>query len=241
MIRSRQHPTARAALVAASLLLAACTGLRARASHVPGPGAIAGLVRAADTGGGIEGARVVLRRPGSLAPVHGVSDASGAYYIAGLPPARYVVTAYVAETRIGEETVDIGHDRITALDFAAGARDADAIQLNVPSAAPLWRYRPVGADPRSGVIEGTVADMRMARMPSTVISVTRNGTVDAELVVTDDRGRYHVGGLAPGRYTVVASYSVITRAQIEVRRQVDVAGGEVVVVPLWLETDALDR
>ena len=227
--------------LAAFVTLAACGSKPLATPRVPGPGAIAGLVRAADTGGGIEGARVVLRRPGHLEPVQGVSDASGAYYIAALPPGRYQVTAYAQENEIGAQAIDIENDKITSLDFAAGARDAAAIELNAPATKPLWRYRPVGADPRTGVIEGTVADLRHARLPSTVVTVMRAGAVDAELVITDDRGRYQVAGLAPGTYTVVASYAVITRAQIDVHRQVEVAAGEVVVVPLWLETDPLNN
>jgi hypothetical protein len=224
------------------VILTACGGApRGSMAPPPGPGAVAGLVRAADTGAGVEGARVVLRRPGSLAPVQGVSDASGAYYIASLPPGRYVVAAYVEETPIGEQPIDVAHDRITALDFAIGARDAAVIELNVPSSAPLWRYKPLGADPRSGVIEGTVADLRKERLPSTVVSVSRRGETDAEILVTDDRGRFQVAGLSPGMYTVTASYAVVTRAQIQVQRLVEVMGGEVVVVPMWLETDALDR
>jgi len=226
--------------VAAAFTSAACVGRAHHGSARPhGPGAVAGLVRAADTGAGIDKARVVLRRPGSLAPVQGVSDATGAYYIADLPPGRYIVAAYVAETAIGEQPIDITHDRVTALDFAVGASEQGAVELNVPSSGPLWRYRPIGADPGRGVIEGTVADMRHERMPSTVVSVVRHGELEAELAVTDDRGRFQVSGLSPGTYTVVASYAVVTRAQIEVRRRVEVAGGEVVVVPMWLETDQL--
>jgi hypothetical protein len=228
-------------VIALSLAVAACAGRNPPPMRPPGPGAVAGLVRAADTGGGVEGARVVLRRPGSLAPVQGVSDASGAYYIAGLPPGRYVLTAYVQELEIGAQAVDISHDKITALDFAVGFRDAAAIELNAPSGLPLWRYRPVGADPRSGVIEGTVADLRRERMPDTVVSVARSGGVNAELVISDERGRYHVAGLEPGMYTVTATYSLLTRAQVEVHRRVQVEAGEVVVVPLWLETDPLRR
>ncbi len=225
---------------AVALGAGACAGRPAPPMRVPGPGAVAGLVRAADTGGGVDGARVVLRRPGSLAPVQGVSDASGAYYIAGLPPGRYVLTAYVDEYEIGVQTVDIRHDTITALDFAIGAREAGQIELNAPSGLPLWRYRPVGADPRSGVIEGTVADLRRARMPDAVVSIARTGGVFAELVISDERGRYQVSGLEPGLYTVTASYSLLTRAQVEVHRRVQVEAGEVVVVPLWLETDPLE-
>lgn len=235
------HPRLLVASAALALVAGACAG-RATPRRAPGPGAVAGLVRAADTGGGVDGARVVLRRPGALQPVQGVSDTSGAYYIAGLPPGRYVLTAYVEELEIGSQAVDVDHDKVTALDFAIGARDAGAIELNAPSGLPLWRYRPVGADPRSGVIEGTVSDLRRTRLPSTVVSVSRAGAaVGVELAVADEQGRYQVAGLEPGMYTVTATYAVLSLAQIEVHRQVEVQAGEVVVVPLWLETDGLNR
>ncbi|MBZ0231080.1 MAG: carboxypeptidase-like regulatory domain-containing protein, partial [Deltaproteobacteria bacterium] len=193
----------------------------------------------ASTGVGVEGARVVLRRPGSLEPVQGVTDAAGAYYIADLPPGPYTVHAYVDESAIGEQTTTIEHDRITALDFAVGAALDGPIDLNAPSMAPLWRYRPPGADPSTGTIEGTVADTRRERLAGAVISVVRDGEVLAEQTYTDDQGRFHVVGLSPGDYSVSAYYAVLTRAQMEVRRnKVRVDGGEVVVVPLWLETDA---
>ncbi len=216
---------------------AACGGAQ-HASRVPGPGAVAGLVRAATTGLGVTGAYVVLRRPGSLEPVQGVSDRGGAYYIAGLPPGSYTVTAYVEQTPIGEQTVQIVHDRITALDFAVGAGPGTPIDLNAPSMAPLWRYRPPGADQGTGMIEGTVADNRHERLVGAVISVIRDGEVGAEQTFTDEQGRFQVAGLSPGSYSVSAYYAVLTRAQMEVRRnRVHVGGGEVVVVPLWLETD----
>ena len=215
----------------------ACAGSQVR--RAPGPGAIAGLVRAAATGAGVEGARGVLRRPGSLEPVHGVTDGSGAYYIADLPPGRYEVTAYVASTAIGARTVAIDHDRVSALDFAVGAGPDLAIDLNAPSMAPLWRFRPPGADPETGAIEGTVADIHHERLVGAVVSVSRAGEVAAEQTFTDEQGRFALHGLAPGEYTVSAHYAVVTRAQMEVRRnRVQVTGGEVVVVPLWLETDA---
>lgn len=229
-----------AAVAAVTAVAAAgCTSVARPADRVRGPGAVAGLVRAAATGAGVEGARVVLRRPGALAPVQGVSDDSGAYYIADLPPGRYQVAAYVDEVGLGEQTVDIDPDRITSLDFAVGASSDGPIDLNAPSMAPLWRYRPRGADPARGVIEGTVADLRRERLPATVVAVVREGDVDAAMAVTDDRGRFQIAGLTPGTYTLSTSYALVTRAQIEVRRRVEVGGGEVVVVPIWLETAGL--
>lgn len=229
----------RASLAIVTILVTACSGTGVRVARpAPGPGAVAGLVRSAQSGLGVQDARVVLRRPGSLAPVQGVSDATGAYYIAELPPGPYLVSAYLDQVPIGEQTVTIEHDKITGLDFAVGATPDMPIDLNAPSMAPLWRYKPPGADPVTGAIEGTVSDTRRERLPGAVISIIRDGEVAAEQTFTDDHGRFQVAGLSPGSYTVSAYYSIVMRAQMEVRRnRVRVGGGEVVVVPLWLETD----
>jgi hypothetical protein len=226
------------AVIAALAGTAACGIVRRSSGPPPGPGAIAGLVRSASTGGGVEGARVVLRRPGSLEPVHGVTDAMGAYYIPDLPPGAYTIIAYVSEQEIGEQTAQIEHDHITALDFAVGATTDGPIDLNAPSMKPLWRYKPPGADQKTGSIEGTVADTRKMRLAGAVVSIVRDGEITAEQTFTDEQGRFEVAGLSPGNYSVSAYYAVVTRAQMEVRRnKVIVGGGEVVVVPLWLETD----
>ncbi|HUQ04613.1 MAG TPA: carboxypeptidase-like regulatory domain-containing protein [Kofleriaceae bacterium] len=232
-------PKGFAGLVALATAATACGFTHRAPERTPGPGAVAGLVRSASTGAGVEGARVVLRRPGSLDPVQGVTDASGAYYIAELPPGPYTVKAYVEETTIGERETTIENDKITALDFAVGAAADGPIELNVPSMAPLWRYHAPGADQRTGTIEGTVADTKMNRVEGAVVSIVRDGEVTAEQTFTDGRGRYQVAGLSPGNYSVIANYAVVTRAQMEVRRNlVKVGGGETVVVPLWVETEA---
>jgi uncharacterized surface anchored protein len=232
-------PKGIAGLVAIATAAAACGVTHRAPDRPPGPGAVAGLVRSATTGEGVEGARVVLRRPGSLAPIQGVTDAGGAYYIADLPPGPYAVNAYVEEQSIGEQSATITHDRITALDFAVGRAEDLPIDLNAPSMAPLWRYRPPGADQATGTIEGTVADTQRERLAGAVVSIIRDGGYLAEQTFTDDRGRFQVAGLSPGSYSVSAYYAVVTRAQMEVRRNlVKVDGGETVVVPLWLETEA---
>ena len=115
----------------------------------------------------------------------------------------------------------------------------DVPDPNAPGAPTLWRYRPAGADPTAGVIEGTVADMLShERMRGAVVTIVRVGTLETHPTVTDDQGRYRLEGLAPGAYDVSAYYSVVRRGQLEVRRgNVDVVGGETVVVPLWLEVE----
>lgn len=223
-------------LVATTLAAAAC-------HHGPvGPGApttgaIAGLVRDATTGGGVGDARIVLRRPGSIAPVQAVTDRGGAYTIGALPPGHYEVTGYSHEDRIAVREVDVVAGRTAGLDFAIGAAEAP-IELNAPSMAPLWRYRPPGADPDTGAIEGTVADPEVAeRLANAVVTIVRDGDVTAEQVITDDAGRYRVDALAPGSYTVMTTYEMLRVGSVDIRHNhVQVTGGAVVVVPLWLET-----
>ncbi len=225
----------------ALLVLVLIVGCRGPAGPTaPATGSLSGMIRAAATGEGVPGTRVVLRRPGSVAPEATVADSDGAYMVGDLPPGRYAVSAYASETRIAEREVAIVAGRITGLDFAVGAVGAEADRdLNAPSAAPLWRYRPVRADPGRGAIEGTVADLHhLERLAGAVVSIVRDGETAAEVVVTDDVGRFWVDGLVPGTYTVSAYYAVARVGQLEVlRNNVRVGGGEVVVVPLWLSTD----
>lgn len=220
------------------LSLAACH----RPAHPVGPasGSLGGLVRDAATGEGVEGSRIVLRRPGTIAPSQSVTDGDGAYMIADLPPGRYEVTAYADETRLGEREVEVIAGRVSGLDFVVGAvDDAATVDLNAPSAAPLWRYRRRGADPALGEILGTVTDLHHGdRLAGAVVSLILDGEDNAEVLVTNDSGRFAATGLRPGTYTVSALYELARVGQIEVRRtNVQIGGGETVVVPLWLSTD----
>jgi hypothetical protein len=218
-------------------LTAAC--VRSSPHAVVAPGAITGLIRRAETGAAVTGAIVVLRRPGELAPERRITDASGAYVIRALPPGTYTVTAHLERWIIGERTVEVRPGAVAGLDFTVAPPAAEVPDLNAPGAPELWRYRPDAADPSTGAIEGTVADLQHQRVASAVVSITATGTVNTTQTVTDDDGRFVVADLAPGSYEVSAYYAVVRRGQMEVRRsRVILEGGDVVVVPLWLETTA---
>ncbi len=61
-------------------------------------------------------------------------------------------------------------------------------------------------------------------------------TTAALPAVTDDEGRYRFDDVEPGTYVVSAYYSIGGRAQFEIRRSdIAVAGGEAVIVPIWIE------
>jgi len=221
------------------LIAAACGGVQHPA---PTPGAVAGLVRDATTGSGVAGARIVLRRPGTIDPIHADTNGDGAYMLVDLPAGWYHVAAFLHEAPIGTRDIEVANGRLTGLDFAVGPRASEAAAaLDEPSRRPLWRYHPRTADPDTGVIEGTVADLyQRGRVAGAVVTVVRDGHVDAVQAITDDTGRFRIEGLGPGSYAVSAYYAVVRRAQVEVRRnRVEVGGGEVVVVPLWLDTNGM--
>lgn len=203
-------------------------------------GMIAGMVRDAQTGAGVGDAVIVLRRPGEIAPVQDRSNGDGAFMIPALPPGSYHVAAYLHQRTIGERDVVVRTGALAGVDFTVPTAGAIGPDLNAPGAPELWRFRAPGADPATGTIEGTVADaVRNERLRGAVVTVNRTGTYDTYPAIADEQGRYRVGDLPPGSYDVSANYAVVRRGALEVRRnRVEVAGGETVVVPLWLEVDA---
>jgi hypothetical protein len=223
--------------VALALVTTACThGAPARA---PSGGMIAGIVRDAQTGAGVGDTVIVLRRPGEIAPVQDRSNGDGAFMIPALPPGDYHVAAYLHQRPIGERDVQVRDGELAGVDFTVPAIGQVGPDLNAPGAPTLWRFRAPDADPATATIEGTVADaVRGTRLRGAVVAINRTGTYDTYPAIADDQGRYRVDALPPGSYDVSASYTVVRRGALEVRRnRVEVAGGETVVVPLWLEVD----
>ena len=216
------------------VLLGACRGPARPAG--PTTGMLGGMVRDGATGEGRVGIRITIRGPDGREQTDVTSD-DGGYLFPSLAPGRYRVQAFELVAPLVTRELEVAVGAVTGLDLALGS--AGVIDLNLPTLAPLWRYRPRGADPATGAIEGTIADLRrQQRLPAAAVSVVRQDDGTTEVAVSDDAGRYRVTGLRPGTYTVSAYYAAIRLGQIEVlRNNVEVAGGEVVVVPLWLETE----
>ncbi len=232
MSRARSLP------VTIALGLAGCG-----AARVPiADGTLAGVIRSADTGAGVTDVVVVVQGEGEGAPVVDHGDAAGAYTIAGLAPGPYHVTIARGPETLSDARVTIRSGQLTGLDVVVGPSPvptaAAASEIRVAGGAPLWRYRPTDADPRTGAVEGTVTEEgQLTRLGGAVITVAAgDGRLIAD-AVSDDRGRFRCDSIPPGTYLVSVYYTLLGRGQFEIRRGgVTIAGGDVVVVPLAIET-----
>jgi len=82
-------------------------------------------------------------------------------------------------------------------------------------------------------IQGTVTDSTGGLVPSVKITLTYSATGKSQEVETNDEGFYRIGGLAPGKYNVVAEREGYKRAILE---NVSVEAENVQAVNLVLET-----
>lgn len=236
----------RVSVVATLVVAAGCSHPAPRPPRVT-TGTLSGVIRTADTGAPVIGAVVTVAPTAApapaQAPAHAIEETSGetgVYFVNGLAPGAYHVTVSFDDRTIGDEQITIEPDRVTGLDLVVSPRGLGATHgpVKVAGGGPLWRYRPADADPHVATIEGTVSEQgEETRLGGAVITIaTRAGQLVAD-AVSDDVGRYRIAPLPPGAYVVSAYYTLIGRAQVEVRRSdIEVAAGEVVVVPLALET-----
>ena len=97
--------------------------------------------------------------------------------------------------------------------------------------------RPVAAQAVGGSLQGVVTDPSGAAVRGADVVVRNTATGDARALATDGAGRYHVPLLPPGVYEIRAS----TRGfRPIVRRGVQLAVGETVVIDLALEVGSID-
>ena len=97
--------------------------------------------------------------------------------------------------------------------------------------------RPVAAQAVGGSLQGVVTDPSGAAVRGADVVVRNTATGDARALATDGAGRYHVPLLPPGEYEIRAS----TRGfRPIVRRGVQLAVGETVVIDLALEVGSIE-
>jgi hypothetical protein len=216
------------------VMLAACG-----AAQHPGPkgGSIAGVARDHDSGDPVAHAQLTVRMQGEMRPFSLSSNARGAFSFDHLPPGRYDLSASFAGQPITVDNIDVtrGNTSVVDVTFTLGRPDPITVDFGNPKEGEIDRYHPAHHTAATGIIEGTINDSgNHERVAGAVVTaVGASGTLQA---VSDDQGRYRFDDVHPGTYVVSAYYSVAGHGQIEVRRSdIPVAGGEGVIVPLWVE------
>lgn len=211
--------------VSLALAVASVVGLVAqRGAPPPGQAAptgtslVLGRVVDADTGQPLAG--VIVSIGGGPAswpatapagrPRTALTDTQGRFVFRNLPPASYTLSATVGGTGFspsGFLVTGVGHQIGAYLSGGYGQRRSGGPMLALELAdgekvgdvvVRLWK---------GGAIDGTVFDEAGEPLVGVVVSAVRRSS-DGRLLTgpttaTDDRGRYHVGTLAPGEYLIV--------------------------------------
>ncbi|MBA3453927.1 MAG: carboxypeptidase regulatory-like domain-containing protein, partial [Deltaproteobacteria bacterium] len=217
------------------VLLAACGGATPRTARST-TGAIAGLARDHDSGDPVAKADIRVRGQGDFEPRAATTSDRGLYDVDGLAPGRYQLTARFAGQPVDVVNIDVRAGETMYVDvlFTLGRPEPLRVDYG-DKAGAIGRYRPPNLGETVSLIEGTVNDTSTReRVPGAVVTaVSGQGT---QQTISDDHGRYRFDLTPPGTYSISAYYNISGRGQIEVRRsQIEVAGAEAVMVPLWIE------
>jgi hypothetical protein len=219
------------------VVVAACGA--AQQHPAPKDGSIAGVARDHDSGEVIAHAGLSVRASGEMAARKASSDAQGAFAFDHLPPGRYDLSASFAGQPVSVDNIAVTAGRTAVVDvtFTLGRPDPITVDFGNPKEGAIDRYHPKNHAQATGVIEGTVSDAgSRERVAGAVITASRGHDTDALQGVTDDQGRFKFDDVVPGTYVVSAYYSIAGHGQIEQRRSdIAVAGGEGVIVPLFIE------
>lgn len=142
----------------------------------------------------LEGATVLLTQTDGGSLLVGATGVDGSYEISSVPPGRYRITAS-APGMISPRAGGSGHE----IDVE-GRESVEDVDVTLE---------------RGAVIAGTILDMYGEPLQNMAVEVWQPYRTPSRTVlrpvptvfarVTDDRGRYRVSGLQPGRYYVVAS------------------------------------
>jgi len=224
-------------LIVLALALVACGGTQH--ARRPNEGAIAGVARDHDSGEVVAKAEIHVRLEGVMRDRGATSDGKGGYQIDHLPPGRYSLSASFAGQPINIDHIDVesGKTAVVDLTFTLGKPDPIMVDFGNAKEGAIDRYHPAHHAADTGLIEGTITDSgTRERVPGAVVTASLGGTPEALQAVSDDQGRYRFDRVPPGTYVVSAYYSIGGRGQIEIRRSdIVVAGGEGVIVPIWVE------
>jgi len=223
-----------------ALLLLAAAGCGSRTGPGAQPASDLDGGRAGGPTGTIAGAvrDVANGEPIAFAAIEAISadqrravDTSGAAgeFRLRLPPGRYQLSATFGDLHTALPEVVVLEGRVTR------------IHIDLDSRAPL--SGPGGpsavAATSTGEIAGRVTDgvgARAVPFAGAVVAAMAPGLADAPMAISDQRGRYRLRGLRPGRYDLTVYYQLVDRGAIELRRSdIEVVAGRATHVDLELD------
>jgi hypothetical protein len=166
------------------------------ATSTPKPGTVHGHVYAADTGAGVKHADVTLLPSGRFQPQQGNTDAQGGFEFRNVDP--------------GDYTLSCSKSGFVGASYGAKSSNAPAAKITVRDSQDLkdidCRMQKGGVI--TGVVTNDEGDPVVFGQVQVMVKTYRRGqpTLTAgKSASTDDRGRYRIFDLSPGRYYVQAS------------------------------------
>src|SRR5207245_6438407 len=92
-----------------------------------------------------------------------------------------------------------------------------AVLAQDPFEKPSPPFQPRPDLAQSGSLTGTVTSPDGAPIPGATVTVRNTNTRQERTVITDESGRFVVGGLSPGPYEVIIEYAGFAKKVIEVQ------------------------
>lgn len=120
-------------VVVAGLLLAAVTA----SAQTTTSGAVQGLVTDKATGAAVPGATVVATGPALQGQQAEITDSSGFYFLANLPPGTYQVTVYYAEARFSRTNVLVRLGSVSKINIAIDTQAGKGEVIEIRGRAPI--------------------------------------------------------------------------------------------------------
>jgi hypothetical protein len=156
------------------------------------------------------------------------SGAAGEFNLT-LPPGRYRLRASFGDLRAELPDVMVIEGRATRIHIDLDSR---------PALAGPRGDGAIAAE-STGEIAGRITEgVGAAATPfaGAVISAMAPGVSSSPMAISDQRGRYRLRGLRPGRYDVTVYYQLVDRGAIELRRtDIEVRAGRATHVDLELD------
>ena len=190
-------------------------------------GSLAGAVRDVATGETVPFAAIEAVAANGRRAVD-TSGAAGEFNLT-LPPGRYRLTAAFGDLRAELPEVVVIEGRVTSIHVDLDSRPA----LAGPRGDGAIVARATG-EIAGRITEGVGASA--TPFAGAVISAMAPGVANSPMAISDQRGRYRLRGLRPGRYDLTVYYQLVDRGAIGLRRSdIEVVAGRATHVDLELD------